>query len=349
MKTIYLLLSTLLLIGWSERMRAQDCPTGVVNINNQNVADAFIQQYPNCKELPENISISGVNITSLSGLSNIERINGDVFITGCDSLEHLEGLENLEYIGGYLRIQNNKGLQSLKGLDGLKTIGSYFYLSNNDSLVEVNHMNALDSIMSKFQIYDMPAIEQINGFNGLTHVGEDLMMFRNDSLKSIHGFTQLVFINDLRIYENNNLVSIDGFDHSFDIGEWLVIRENPSLEICHVAAVCQHIGLPSSKLAFRDNGTGCSSLNEVEDFCFPTSVIEQAAVQARLYPNPLKDQLFIEAEQMPSQILVYDLFGRLHVNTQQAWQIDLSNCPSGSYIVVLQFESGIIQESVIKL
>lgn len=84
---------------------------------------------------------------------------------------------------------------------------------------------------------------------------------------------------------------------------------------------------------------GCSSIYEVEDFCFSPSVIQQAIVQARLYPNPIKDQLFIEAEQMPSQILVYDLFGRLHVNTQQARQIDLSNCPSGYYIVVLQPES----------
>lgn len=117
-------------------------------------------------------------------------------------------------------------------------------------------MNALDSIMSKFQIYDMPSTEQINGFKGLTHVVENLKMFRDDSLKSIHGFTQLVFINDLRIYENNNLVSINGFDHPFGIVEWLVIRENTSLEICHVAAVCQHIGLPSSKLAFTDNDTG---------------------------------------------------------------------------------------------
>jgi hypothetical protein len=84
-------------------------PFGAYYFYSQSDIDNFSQAFPDCTELEGDVIISGNNITSLSGLSQVTSIGGSVTIgthdVGNPSLASLTGLENLTSIGGNLWIR----------------------------------------------------------------------------------------------------------------------------------------------------------------------------------------------------------------------------------------------------
>ena len=67
-----------------------------------------------------------------------------------------------------------------------------------------------------------------------------------------------------------------------------------------------------------------------------------------IYPNPAKDQLFIETEMAVEEISVYDVYGRQQstVNGQQS--IDISNLSNGIYFVKIKSENNEVVKRFIK-
>jgi hypothetical protein len=110
-------------------------PYGDYYFLSQADIDNFQTNYPNCTELEGYVEISGLDITSLNGLSVITSIGGGIEILGNDVLTNLTGLDNLTSIGGGLGIQYNAVLKSLTGLDNIDTSSiSYLYVTDNYSL-----------------------------------------------------------------------------------------------------------------------------------------------------------------------------------------------------------------------
>ena len=80
--------------------------------------------------------------------------------------------------------------------------------------------------------------------------------------------------------------------------------------------------------------------------------IEETTTSLRIYPNPVLDRLYIEAQTQTLTIEIYDVFGRLQVTEAPSHQgnltIDVENLKSGIYFVKINTEKGNIVKRIIK-
>lgn len=67
----------------------------------------------------------------------------------------------------------------------------------------------------------------------------------------------------------------------------------------------------------------------------------------RLYPNPSDGKLHVAAQGV-QRIEVYDLYGRLTLSASKTGTIDLTQLPSGSYVVRVMHERGVTVRNIIK-
>ena len=78
--------------------------------------------------------------------------------------------------------------------------------------------------------------------------------------------------------------------------------------------------------------------------------VEEMTASFNIYPNPVNDRLYIEAETEVKEVVVYDVYGRQQttVNGQQTSSIDISNLNSGVYFVKVVTENGETVKRIIK-
>jgi hypothetical protein len=101
------------------------------------------------------------------------------------------------------------------------------------------------------------------------------------------------------------------------------------------------------------------------DYLFPTYFLEyevncgeditetEQTSSLDLYPNPVQDKLYIEAEAEIEEVVVYDVYGRVqnlrNSETQKLRNsIDVSNLNSGVYFVKIKTEEGNITKRFVK-
>ncbi len=77
---------------------------------------------------------------------------------------------------------------------------------------------------------------------------------------------------------------------------------------------------------------------------FPLSLRKLPQIVLKLYPNPAKDKLTVEAEREVVSIKLTDVLGRVYkvegINRSTKQEIDLSNCSEGVYTVVVRDAEG---------
>lgn len=83
------------------------------------------------------------NLTSLSAFNNLTTIGGYLEIQNNAALTNLSGLNNLVSIGGALRLYNNNSLSNLNALNNLTSIGGLLLIQNNPGLTS---LSGLDNI-----------------------------------------------------------------------------------------------------------------------------------------------------------------------------------------------------------
>ena len=78
--------------------------------------------------------------------------------------------------------------------------------------------------------------------------------------------------------------------------------------------------------------------------------IEEMTTSLSIYPNPVNDRLYIEAEAEVEEVVVYDVYGRQQstVNGQQTLSIDVANLNSGIYFVKVVTTEGEVVKRFIK-
>ena len=71
-----------------------------------------------------------------------------------------------------------------------------------------------------------------------------------------------------------------------------------------------------------------------------------------MYPNPVSDKLYIEAEVEIEEVVVYDVFGRHQVTETPSHQgnlvVDVANLNSGVYFVKIVTSEGEIVKRFVK-
>lgn len=140
---------------------SQVCHTNGVTFTSQDQIDQFAASYPNCTELGGDVIIQEVtpnNITSLTGLSQITKITGDLKIVSNTTLTTLGGLNNLSSIGGSLLIFENNSLSNLSAFQNLETMQGYLSIGKNDALIELTGLENIYYAITNLRIFDNPLL-----------------------------------------------------------------------------------------------------------------------------------------------------------------------------------------------
>ena len=80
--------------------------------------------------------------------------------------------------------------------------------------------------------------------------------------------------------------------------------------------------------------------------------IAELASSLNIYPNPVSDVLFVEAEMNIEEVVVYDVYGRRQVaetpSHQEVMTIEVSSLNSGVYFVKVKTENGEVVKRFVK-
>ena len=245
-----------------------NCPSGNVELFDQQAVNIFGMMYPNCTHLPGSLYIgentlgqTSNDIIDISGLSNIQNVNGSLYISGTQ-LENLNSLSSISSISGYLSIGYNTQLTDISGLQNITdwTI-SGFNISGNSQLTSCNISNICskfsyqyagsivnngigcndrDEIRALCGYIDCPTSsyihlssqEAVDGFGAIypncTQINGQLVIYGQDvtdisALSNIQTITGHFYIN------YTQLTNLDGLSSLTNIGERLDIYFNSVL------------------------------------------------------------------------------------------------------------------------
>ena len=306
------------------------CPAGNVTLNSQLDVDTFVALYPNCTTIDGDLTISGIFINSLVGLSNLTTINGSLTITNNTELANLNGLQNITTIGGLLRISNNPLITQLP---------SWNLISVNR--ITINQNNALSSIAS------LSGITTLTGDPVLDIV---LSIDQNPSLTSLNGLQNLTNVNDkeILIWNNTNLTNISALNNiNINSVSRLRLEFNNSLVACSESFVCSMLALPPHRADISSNAIGCESRAVVQAACDALSSTDfELEANLKIYPNPFKNQINFDlgANSEKGTISIYDISGKQLYQTKfegnTASINSLGSLPSGIYLATLTTENG---------
>jgi hypothetical protein len=236
-------------------------------LTSQAAVDAF-----DCTEVLGDVHIQGTDIVNLSGLSELESIDGDLGINYTSALISLEGLEGLTAIGGDLRVTNNDGLETLAGLEGLTSVGGTVDILLDPALVSLEGLASLTSVGGEFIIEDDDALTSLAGLEKLGTVGAQTFIEENDALTSLVGLGALTSTGGLQIFLNPVLPSLAGLGSLTTDTSLLLVAGNASLVSL---AGLEKLTTVGGKLTIGANPS-LTSLEALENLAFIGGVLEIA-------------------------------------------------------------------------
>ena len=204
-------------------------PFGNYHFNSQDEIDNFHINYPNCTNIKGDVTISGINIFNLSGLSQISSIEGNMSFLAVSSLASFDGLSNLSSIKGRLKIENLNSIINLEGLNSLNSVGVILEIKSNDSLKTLDGLNELDSVGS-LSIFNNATLYSLNGIENLSYIENHIVISTNTSLAGITVFENLNFVGgDISFLSNSSLLNLSGLQNLNYIYGRLNISGNNSM------------------------------------------------------------------------------------------------------------------------
>ncbi len=259
-------------------LRAQ-CPPPATVFTDQAQLDAFAANYPNCSLFTGNLVIQEARpgaIQSLSGLRNLQEVDGNLIIRLNRDLQDLRGLSSLRRISGELNIQSNGQLSRLRGLERLNYVGSQMMIVGNPALINVDALVALKRVNGSCFIHKNPALQQITGLAQLLQIAGDLVLRENPSLTSLDGLEALQQIghssrSQLEITDNPRLNSITALAAlDFSKLTYLEITKCPSLSTVgrsnQTTVLCSYLS-NNGRARIHGNGAGFDSLEAIRQTC----------------------------------------------------------------------------------
>ncbi|WP_461443596.1 T9SS type B sorting domain-containing protein [Maribacter sp.] len=236
MKKIIILLFT---FNCTSFVFSQCPPSGNINLYNQNDVVEFINKYGTCEIIDGNLNI-GSDVTDLSGLTAIKRVEGDLILSYSDN-PSVDNFANLEYVGGDFEIDQCHNIAVIQGIDKLHTVNGNFTISQNyNNLKEINGFSSLRHVEGSFQIARNHALTSFSEFENLTNIGGRMIFGDNSSITALNGFNSLVkigtvldtqyFNGNLDIEDNRSLEEINGFNSLVEIVRNIEILRNNGLK-----------------------------------------------------------------------------------------------------------------------
>lgn len=291
------------------------CPTGPVYMTSQQDVNDFAANYPNCTTL-QYLEISGSSVIDLTPLNNLMSITGNLYIHNT-SLIDLTGLNNLASLGEDLKLHANFSLTSLTGLENLSSIAGAIDFAYN---------------------YQLSSLSVLSNINTLGALG----LMENDVLTSLSGLEGVTFITNIFIHGNDFLTDISALQNIDPVTmQMLDIRDNSNLMICHLPNFCTYLSYnPATHLRnILMNAGDCEDEAAVLAACATMGIDDIDLPEVRIYPNPIKDILYLEKE--VAKITVTDLTGKVIIAKNNVSQLDMSGFGKGIYFLTIEQKKSI--------
>ncbi|HLP93685.1 MAG TPA: hypothetical protein VK168_06590 [Saprospiraceae bacterium] len=339
-----------LLFGGLSSLKGQFCLPQGITFSTQAEIDQFALDYPDCKQIMGNVTISGPDITNLNGLSGITSFGKGLYIQNNPNLESLEGLNQVHTIGagavsGSLYITNNPNLTDLSGLDELSHIFMRLDISQNDGLDSLHGLDKLQSIGSTFYFQNNDQIKDLKGLGRLEYVGGDVYIEDCDQLLSLAGLEKLDRVgSSLYIQFNPILHDIFSLSHELYVEEYWVMSLNDSLNECGIVALCATVEATPEKILQCANGPDCTGVADLEIQCGLVS--EKTPVkpmeQRLLSPNPADSEAFLQIPVAEGWLTLFDQLGvvQKRMLLQGTRRVELTGLSAGVYMVYWEGPNG---------
>lgn len=186
--------------------------TGDLIFTTQVELDAFDQ---NCAILDGNLIINGDDITDLSNLINLQKINGSVIIgdtiqgnIGNDLLENLNGLSGITDIGGDLIICQNPMLVSLSGFSMLMSVDGDILVKNCIRLENLNLIR-LSNIGGDFILRGLSFLIELGPWEWFFLGGSFIVESTGLEYFTLPGSNNVIINGDFYFINNPALTEID--------------------------------------------------------------------------------------------------------------------------------------------
>jgi hypothetical protein len=207
-------------------------------------------------------------LVSMTGMNNLESIDGNLSINANDSLVNLNGLNTLTAIEGDLNIRLNNSLVDLTGLEHVALIDGDVLIENNDSLLSLEGLEGLERINGKLEIEYNPSLISLSGLDSLQQIGSSLEIISNPELVNLTGLGQMDTIGgSVQISGNNSLVSLEGLKDEVFMNSAITIGDNENLSTCNITALCNYMMNPGWFIRIYNNSQGCNNTIQVATGC----------------------------------------------------------------------------------
>ena len=136
----------------------------------------------------------------------------------------------------------------------------------------------------------------------------------------------------------------------------LMLQKKPYLTPAQICEALETTATKLSETKSNETGSGCVNamlaLEEIEDYKDITGIEDNFTNNVSIYPNPVKDRLYIETESEIEEVIVYDIYGRHQVTEtpshQEMISINISNLNSGVYFIKINTAEGNIVKRFVK-
>lgn len=314
------------------------CPTGDVLFTTQAEINNFLVNYPNCTEISGKLQIGTgtVNaITSLTPLSNLTTVQGELRISTNYSLTSLSGLENITSVGSLFVGYNSNQLTSLSGLNGLETITGNATIGYNDSLTTLTGLDNLQTIGGFLWIYSNTNLNSISSLNNLTTIANWLQIAVSSNMNSISGFQNLTQVSAItlsnlgitsinefsnlnpssviiNLINNTNLTDISGVQNINPLSITnLKIYNNPNLATCNYSNLCSYLANDSTThpREIHDNTGNCLDEATVVNSCGTLSS-ETIDFDEKYSIYRQENSIYLFSRTTIQNVTIYDALGR---------------------------------------
>ena len=264
---------------------------------------------------------------------------------------YLQGVDNFSFKGlnDFLQLEaltiqscnylNLSGLQNIKEVDNLYLVNC----SLTKPIQEVNFRN-LENVNSQLVLARIKSIKSLSSITpNLKYIGHGISLHGLDSLSSINILNSISIPNSDLIY-NSEL-------WSGSVGNLrLNITQNNNLIDCNGEFICRMIEAYPNEVNIANNANEECTYNYLVDYCLETSTSEvNLSDEIIVYPNPVVDELRIKSGFKLYGVSIYDLNGKLLLNSSKNRKVDLSLLESGVYMTRIESARGNYFQKIVKI
>lgn len=305
------------------------------------------------------ITITSSTLIEFSGFTFLSNCN-QIYISNNPLLHSIGGFVNLTLISDLCKINGNPNLIALPSMPNLIEITGYFEINDNDFLIDLKGVENLTKV-GRFLILNNNNLTNLDGVDNLSSIGDGIQIESNPLLTNLKDLSNVITVNadndgtnSIGIINNALLNSLTGLENisTSSIGS-VIIHDNSNLSACSISNFCQKIvsdGGTQNFIGFGNNAVGCNSGQEISNACKVLSVMENDPENTlEIYPNPVKNKLYLKNALNDSAVSILDLMGRTHLYSSVTNQsVDVSKLANGIYLLIVNTDKGVVKTKFIK-